>query len=136
VLSIYFSQRAADVGATTINEAMKLPGAVLAIAELAQAEQSDVVAMAYGWRKRIGLWQVYNPRRTTFLIRLIDRQGCTRRSKGGHGPTARCHQPDYRLARLSAAHGSICLSCGLIMKPVFSKAKQAPKQVFMPKGRG
>ena len=38
---------ALDVGATTINEAMKL-AAVYAIAELAQAEQSDVVAMAYG----------------------------------------------------------------------------------------
>lgn len=38
---------ALDVGATTINEAMKL-AAVNAIADLAQAEQSDVVAMAYG----------------------------------------------------------------------------------------
>ena len=38
---------ALDVGATTINEEMKL-AAVHAIAELAQAEQSDVVAIAYG----------------------------------------------------------------------------------------
>ena len=38
---------ALDVGATTINEAMKL-AAVRAIAELAQAEQSDVVSAAYG----------------------------------------------------------------------------------------
>ena len=38
---------ALDVGATTINEEMKL-AAVRAIAELAQAEQSDVVAPAYG----------------------------------------------------------------------------------------
>src|SRR5260221_6678616 len=38
---------ALDVGATTINEAMKL-AAVNAIAELAHAEQSDIVAMAYG----------------------------------------------------------------------------------------
>ncbi len=38
---------ALDVGATRINEAMKL-AAVHAIAELAQAEQSDVVALAYG----------------------------------------------------------------------------------------
>ncbi|WP_232629286.1 NADP-dependent malic enzyme [Methylobacterium sp. Leaf118] len=38
---------ALDVGASTINEAMKL-AAVHAIAELAQAEPSDVVAAAYG----------------------------------------------------------------------------------------
>jgi len=37
---------ALDVGATTINEAMKL-AAVNAIADLAMAEQSDVVALAY-----------------------------------------------------------------------------------------
>src|SRR5215210_476241 len=38
---------ALDVGATTINEDMKL-AAVRAIADLAQAEQSDVVSAAYG----------------------------------------------------------------------------------------
>lgn len=38
---------ALDVGATVINEPMKL-ACVLALAELAQAEQSDVVAAAYG----------------------------------------------------------------------------------------
>src|SRR5215207_4468531 len=38
---------ALDVGASTINEEMKL-AAVRAIAELAQAEQSDVVSAAYG----------------------------------------------------------------------------------------
>ena len=42
-----FSAGALDVGATTINEPMKL-AAVRAIAELAQAEQSDIVAIAYG----------------------------------------------------------------------------------------
>ena len=40
---------ALDVGATTINEAMKL-ACVHAIAELAHAEQSDIVAQAYGER--------------------------------------------------------------------------------------
>ena len=38
---------ALDVGATTVNEAMKL-AAVLAIADLAMAEQNDQVAAAYG----------------------------------------------------------------------------------------
>ena len=37
---------ALDVGATTINEAMKL-ARVRAIADLAMAEQSDIVAQAY-----------------------------------------------------------------------------------------
>jgi malate dehydrogenase (oxaloacetate-decarboxylating)(NADP+) len=40
---------ALDVGATTINEPMKL-AAVKAIADLALAEQSDIVANAYGTR--------------------------------------------------------------------------------------
>ena len=40
---------ALDCGATTINEEMKL-AAVRAIAELAQAEPSDIVAQAYGGR--------------------------------------------------------------------------------------
>src|SRR5437773_12372891 len=38
---------ALDVGATTINEAMKL-ACVRALADLALAEQSDIVATAYG----------------------------------------------------------------------------------------
>ena len=43
----YLFRGALDVGATTINEAMKL-AAVRAIAELARAEASDEVARAYG----------------------------------------------------------------------------------------
>ena len=41
---------ALDVGATAINEPMKSPAC--ALAELAQAEQSDVVAAAYGDERR------------------------------------------------------------------------------------
>jgi malate dehydrogenase (oxaloacetate-decarboxylating)(NADP+) len=44
---------ALDVGATSINEEMKL-AATLAIARLAEAEQSDVVAEAYGVRDHFG----------------------------------------------------------------------------------
>src|SRR5207302_931639 len=44
---------ALDVGATAINEPMKL-AATQAIAELAQAESSDIVALAYGTRDRFG----------------------------------------------------------------------------------
>ena len=43
----YIFRGALDVGATTINEAMKR-AAVYAIAELAEAEQSDEVAAVYG----------------------------------------------------------------------------------------
>ena len=43
----YIFRGALDVGATTINEAMKR-AAVYAIAELAEAEQSDAVAAVYG----------------------------------------------------------------------------------------
>src|SRR5262249_40837986 len=48
VLCFPFTFRGAlDVGATTINEAMQL-ACVRAIADLAMAEQSDIVAAAYG----------------------------------------------------------------------------------------
>ena len=43
----YIFRGALDVGATTINEEMKI-AAVRAIAELAMAEASDIVATAYG----------------------------------------------------------------------------------------
>ncbi|WP_334128654.1 NADP-dependent malic enzyme [Sneathiella sp.] len=43
----YLFRGALDVGATEINEAMKI-AAVMAIANLAMAEQSDIVAKAYG----------------------------------------------------------------------------------------
>jgi len=43
----YIFRGALDVGASTINEAMKR-AAVYAIAELAEAEQSDAVAEVYG----------------------------------------------------------------------------------------
>jgi malate dehydrogenase (oxaloacetate-decarboxylating)(NADP+) len=54
VLCFPFMFRGAlDVGATTINEPMKL-AATRAIAALAQAESSDVTALAYGARDRFG----------------------------------------------------------------------------------
>ena len=47
VLPVHLPRRAGRVGATTINEAMKI-AAVEAIAELARVEASEVVAAAYG----------------------------------------------------------------------------------------
>ena len=48
----YIFRGALDCGATTITDEMKI-AAVHAIAELAQAEQSDVVAAAYGVQKLV-----------------------------------------------------------------------------------
>ena len=47
LLPFHFPRCALDVGASTITEEMKL-AAVKAIAELARAEQSEIVASAYG----------------------------------------------------------------------------------------
>lgn len=47
----YLFRGALDVGATEINEAMKV-AAVKAIADLAMAEQSDIVAKAYGFTQQ------------------------------------------------------------------------------------
>ena len=76
---------ALDVGATTINEDMKL-AAVRAIADLAHAEASDVVASAYGENRpdvRPGL-----PDPDT-LRPAPDRAHCAGRGQGSHGQRGR-----------------------------------------------
>ena len=80
---------ALDVGATTINEEMKL-AATRAIAELAEAEQSDVVAAAYGVRDRFGPEHLNSPpvRSTAHH----DSISCG----GGGGDAERCRDPSYR----------------------------------------
>src|SRR5947209_18961128 len=65
---------ALDVGATAINEPMKL-AATHAIAALAEAEASDVVAMAYGSRDRFGpdylIPRPFDPRLITIVAPAV-----------------------------------------------------------------
>ena len=86
---------ALDVGATSINEAMKI-AAVKAIAELAQAEASDIVASAYGGqslelRSRLS--------HSTPLRSSPDRKDCTGGCARGDGQR-RCHAPARQSRKL------------------------------------
>ncbi len=120
---------ALDVGATTINEAMKL-AAVLAIAELAQAEQSDVVAMAYGenasgFGKDYLIPKPFDPR----LIAKVAPAVAKAAMDSGVATSPITDWPAY-LQRLD----QFVYQSGLIMKPVFSKARQAPKRIVYAEG--
>ncbi len=120
---------ALDVGATTINEQMKL-AAVLAIAELAQSEQSDIVAMAYGenasgFGKDYLIPKPFDPR----LIAKVAPAVAKAAMDSGVATSPITDWPAY-LQRLD----QFVYQSGLIMKPVFSKAKQAPKRIVYAEG--
>ncbi len=120
---------ALDVGATTINEAMKL-AAVYAIAELAQAEQSDVVAMAYsdapsGFGRDYLIPRPFDPR----LIAKVAPAVAKAAMLSGVA-TSPITDWDAYLQRLD----QFVYQSGLIMKPVFAKAKQAPKRIVYAEG--
>ncbi len=120
---------ALDVGATTINEAMKL-AAVYAIAELAQAEQSDVVAMAYG-ESSISFGKDYLIP-FPFDPRLISKVAPAVAKAAMESGVATSPITDWAayLQRLD----QFVYQSGLIMKPVFTKARQNPKRIVYAEG--
>ena len=89
---------ALDVGATTINEPMKL-AAVNAIADLAMAEQSDIVALAYQHEQMSFGPRVPHPEAVRPAPDREDRPGGR---EGGDGQR-RGHEPDPRPRRLRPA---------------------------------
>jgi malate dehydrogenase (oxaloacetate-decarboxylating)(NADP+) len=120
---------ALDVGATTVNEAMKL-AAVNAIAELAQAEQSDVVAMAYGstatgFGKDYLIPKPFDPR----LIAKIAPAVAKAAMDSGVATSPITDWSAYRQKLDQFVYHS-----GLIMRPVFAKAKAGPKRVVYAEG--
>jgi malate dehydrogenase (oxaloacetate-decarboxylating)(NADP+) len=120
---------ALDVGATTINEAMKL-AAVQAIAELAQAEQSDIVAMAYG-ESSVSFGKDYLIPRP-FDPRLISKVAPAVAKAAMESGVATSPITDW-----DAYHQRLdqfVYHSGLIMKPVFAKAKQNPKRIVYAEG--
>jgi len=120
---------ALDVGATTINESMKL-AAVHAIAELAQAEQSDIVAMAYGetaagFGKDYLIPKPFDPRLIAKVAPAVARAAM----ESGVATSPITDWPAY-MQRLD----QFVYHSGLIMKHVFAKAKQAPKRIVYAEG--
>ncbi|AEV24553.1 MULTISPECIES: NADP-dependent malic enzyme [Azospira] len=120
---------ALDVGATTITEEMKL-AAVKAIAELARAEQSEIVAAAYG-EKVSGFGPEYlipKPFDPRLIVKIAP---AVARAAMDSGVATRpiTDWPAYLQSLNEFVYHS-----GLIMKPVFAQAKAAPKRIIYAEG--
>ncbi len=120
---------ALDVGATTINEAMKL-AAVHAIADLALAEQSDIVALAYGQQNvsfgpNYLIPRPFDPR----LIVKIAPAVAKAAMESGVATSPIADFPAY-VQKLN----EFVYHSGLIMKPVFAAAKAAPRRIVFTEG--
>ena len=120
---------ALDVGATTINEQMK-SAAVRAIAELAHAEMSDVVAAAYG-DQRLEFGPNYLIP-TPFDPRLIERIAPAVAKAAMDSGVATRPLADLEAYRQRMAR--FMYQSGASMEPVFAAAKIAHKQVAFAEG--
>jgi malate dehydrogenase (oxaloacetate-decarboxylating)(NADP+) len=120
---------ALDVGATTITEAMKL-AAVRAISELARVEQSDAVVKAYGEKvANFGPdYLIPNP----FDPRLIGKIAPAVAAAAMASGVATRPIKDIDVYRESL--DEFVYHFGLIMKPIFSQAKQAPRRIVFAEG--
>jgi malate dehydrogenase (oxaloacetate-decarboxylating)(NADP+) len=120
---------ALDVGASRITEEMKL-ACVHAIADLAQAEQSDVVAMAYeGQQLSFGpeyiIPKPFDPR---LIIKIAPAVAKAAMDSGvATRPIA-----DFEAYRQQLSN--FVYHSGFVMKPVFARAKQSPKRVIYAEG--
>ena len=120
---------ALDVGATTINDEMEI-AAVRAIAELAQAETSEQVALAYGIESISFGPDYIIPR--PFDPRLIARVApAVARAAMDSGVATR---PIADLDAYRESLSQFVYHSGLIMKPLFSAAKAAPRRVVYVEG--
>ena len=130
VLCFPFIVRGAlDAGATRITEEMKL-ACVKAIAELAQAEQSDEVAQAYAGQELSFGPEYIIPK--PFDPRLIVKIAPAVAQAAADSGVARRPIKDmdaYRQKLLSMVYYS-----GELMSPLFSQAKAAPKRVVYADG--
>lgn len=120
---------ALDVGATTITEEMKM-AAVRAIAELARAEQSEVAARAYG-EKVASFGPEYlipNPFDPRLIVKIAP---AVARAGMDSGVATR---PIVDWDAYIQGLNEFVYHSGMIMKPVFSQAKMAPKRIVFSEG--
>jgi len=120
---------ALDAGATTITEEMKL-AAVRAIAELAQAEASDIVATAYGDTEMAFGPEYIIPK--PFDPRLIVKIAPAVAQAAMDSGVATRPLKDFNAYRQQLTQ--FVFHSGTLMKPVFSAAKKAPKRVLYCEG--
>jgi malate dehydrogenase (oxaloacetate-decarboxylating)(NADP+) len=120
---------ALDCGATTINDEMEI-AAVRAIAELAQAETSEQVALAYGIESISFGPEYIIPR--PFDPRLIARVApAVAKAAMDSGVATR---PIADLEAYRESLSQFVYHSGLIMKPLFTAAKAAPRRVVYAEG--
>ncbi|MEY3201214.1 MAG: hypothetical protein RIR70_764 [Pseudomonadota bacterium] len=112
---------ALDVGATRITEEMKL-ACVTAIAELAQAEQSDVVAMAYGGQDLSFGPEYIIPK--PFDPRLIVKIAPAVARAAMESGVATRPITDFEAYRQELSN--FVYQSGTIMKPIFDAARRVP----------
>jgi malate dehydrogenase (oxaloacetate-decarboxylating)(NADP+) len=130
VLCFPFMFRGAlDVGATTINEAMKI-AAVKAIAELAHAEQSEVVTAAYGTEElafgpEYLIPKPFDPR----LILKVAPAVAQAAMDSGVATRPIADMEAYRQQLNEFVYHS-----GFAMKPVFTAAKSKPARIVFCEG--
>jgi malate dehydrogenase (oxaloacetate-decarboxylating)(NADP+) len=120
---------ALDVGATAITREMEI-AAVHALADLAQAEQSDIVATAYGERNvSFGpdylIPRPFDPRLIVKIAPAVARAAME--SGVATRPIGDFEAYGERLQQF-------VYQSGLIMKPVFAAAKNAPKRIVYCEG--
>lgn len=120
---------ALDVSATTINEEMKM-AAVYAIADLALAEQSEVVTSAYG-DKELSFGPEYlipKPFDPRLIVKIAP---AVAKAAMDSGVATRPIQDfDAYVEKLT----QFVYKTSLFMKPVFAKAKQSKKRVLLTDG--
>ncbi len=120
---------ALDVGATSITAEMEL-AAVRAIAELAQAEASDIVALAYGGQDLKFGPEYLIPR--PFDPRLIAKIApAVAQAAMDSGVATR---PIEDIGAYCSSLSQFVYHSGLIMKPLFAAAKAAPKRIVYAEG--
>jgi malate dehydrogenase (oxaloacetate-decarboxylating)(NADP+) len=125
----YMFRGALDVGATTINEAMKV-AAVRAIAELAHAEQSEVVTAAYGtedlsFGPEYLIPKPFDPR---LIIKVAPAVAQAAMDSGV--ATRPLADMDAYVQQLN----DFVYSTGLLMRPVFAAARKKPARVVFCEG--
>lgn len=120
---------ALDAGATAITDEMKL-AAVTALAELARAEQSDIVASAYA-EKVAGFGADYiipRPFDPRLIVKIAP--AVARAAMESGVATRPIEDWDAYREQLN----NFVWHSGLIMKPVFAAAKKSPKRIIFAEG--
>ncbi|MBL8838241.1 MAG: NADP-dependent malic enzyme [Alphaproteobacteria bacterium] len=120
---------ALDVGATTINEAMKV-AAVKAIAGLAQAEPSDLVVAAYGGEPPAFGAENLIPKPFDPRLILEIAPAVAQAAMDSGVATRPIADFDVYRQRLN----QFVFRSGLLMKPIFERAKIDPKRIVFSDG--